>query len=502
MADDGMMSYFAKMGLDASDFLGGINKADSGVLQFYRDVSVSMAATMLVFDKVMQYGQQFIELADQASEFVSTIDKLSVTTGMSVTELQKWSNVARYADSDITSLATSINKMQMNLADQGEAGDKVRQMLDDMGVSYKNADGSLKSSSELFPAIIQGLQGLGSSADRVTAANAIFGRSYQSLAGYMLMSKDEMRKYFDDAKVMTEGQTDALRDYEQATKDLNASTGALANTAGSELAPSMTEISQTLNDLAGNEGVKSFFSWLNDAVTLVSRGIHIMASELLAYVQIQTGNVKGGEQTMADLGEWINQKSRDDKLKAAGFKTDGSGNAVQKSETSPGSDSSLSISSAADSKNLDQAKKDADKIEQERADAITAAYRERLDIEKEIGAQEKDLSKLTQYAAEDMQDAGRDVSSARSIYKSYTRRKSEMEDTITEKAAGLDTNAAVFAGINAGKPLSQVKGTDDYTATQAQKMSVSIGNLYLNGDKSLEKYLTKIQKEGGVPTRS
>jgi len=130
-------------------------------VSFYRDVSVSMAATMLIFDKVMQYGQKFIDLSNQAAEYVSTIDKLAVTTGMSTEELERWANVARYADSDINTLAASINKMQVNLASSGAAGDDARQMLDDMGVSYKNADGSLKSTAELFPDIIQGMKRAG-----------------------------------------------------------------------------------------------------------------------------------------------------------------------------------------------------------------------------------------------------------------------------------------------------------------------------------------------------
>jgi uncharacterized protein YoxC len=328
MSDDGLMSYFARIGLDTSEFLGGLQKADSGVLQFYRDVSVSMMATMVVFDKVMQYGQQFINLANQASEFISTLDKLSVTTGMSNEELQRFSNVARYADGDIGSLAMSINRMQMMLSDTGASGDEARKYLDAMNVSYKNTDGSLKSSAELFPNIIEGIRNLGSSAERVTAANAIFGRSYQSLSGYMDMSKEDMIKYFDTAKVLTEEQTQSLRDYETAIKDLNTSTTNLSNTAGAELAPSLTEVSQLLNDLAGNEGVIGFFEWLNGAITLVSRGLHIMGAEATAAYQYLAGDVSGAKETQRDLNDWIQKKFRDDVMKNAGYRTDSFGNVV------------------------------------------------------------------------------------------------------------------------------------------------------------------------------
>lgn len=345
-SDDGLMSYFARIGLDASEFLGGITKADSAVLQFYRDVSVSMMATMVVFDKVMQYGQQFINLANQASEFVSTLDKLSVTTGMSNEELQRFSNVARYADGDIGSLAMSINRMQMVLSDTGATGEEARKYLDAMGVSYKNTDGTLKSSAELFPAIIQGLKGLENSSDRVTVANAIFGRSYQSLAGYIDMGSDAMRDHYNEVTPLTKEQTQSLRDYEEATKDLAASQEKLANTAGSELAPAMTEISQLLNDLAGNEAIIGFFSWLNGALTLVARGLHIMGAEATAAYQLLTGDVSGAKDTQEELGKWVLQKSRDDVMKAAGYHTDGMGNVVLDEESAGGEGLKLSGPSA------------------------------------------------------------------------------------------------------------------------------------------------------------
>jgi len=427
MADDGLMSYFAKMGLDTSDFLNGISKADGGVLQFYRDVSVSMAATMMVFDKVMQYGQKFVDLANQASDFVETIDKLSVTTGMSNEELQRFNNVARYAESDISTLAMSVNKMQINLSDMGAAGEEARGYLDDMGISYKNADGSLKSSAELFPAIIQGMKGLESSADRVTVANAVFGRGYQNLAGYMNMSREDMEEYFNTAQVMTEEQTQSLRDYDEAMKDLNKSTDDLAKTAGAELAPSLLEISQTFNDLAGNEDVKSFFSWLNGAITLVSRGIHIMASELKAYIQLSTGDIKGATQTQADLNKWVGQKTRDDAMKAAGYKTDGYGNVLAE-EAKTAADTRLTDTSAEEErlKSLKTA-----------TDDLTKAKEDLFDAESKLADIDKN------YAREMSAHNPRDVAGARNL---IMRHQWDTEDQQSEIAKARGGVAAASVG--------------------------------------------------------
>ena len=238
MADDGIQAYFAKFGLDASEFLDGLNKSQSGILAFYRDVSVSLSATMFIFDKLMSYGQQFIQLANQAAEFVSVLDRLSVTTGMTNEELERFSNVARYADSDISSLAAMVNKLQINLRDQGEQGEKARKVLDAMHVSYKNADGSLRSSAEIFPEVIGGLGRLSSSADRVTASNILVGRGYQELSGYIALGKDGIEKYYNTANTLTEDQRGKLRNYENACKDLDSTLQKLNYTVGSKLAPS------------------------------------------------------------------------------------------------------------------------------------------------------------------------------------------------------------------------------------------------------------------------
>lgn len=321
MTSDGIQSYFAKIGLDTTEFTGGMQKSSSSILQFYRDVSVSIGATMFVFDKLMAYGQEFVDLANKASEFVSTIDKLSVTTGLSNDELQRWSNVAKYADSDISTLSYSLRKLQLNLNEVGSTGDTARSILDQMGVSYKNADGSLKSMNEIFPDVIEGIKNLSSSSDRNTAANALFGRSYQDLTGYMVMTKSEMEGYYESANTLTEEQQQKLRDYETATKDLNSTMSTLANTAGSDLAPAMQEWTDLLNnDLLQNGGaIDTFFKNLDGFLIAAARGFHILGAEAMTIAQTMKGDFTGAIQTQKDLGSWIQSESTQDALKASGY---------------------------------------------------------------------------------------------------------------------------------------------------------------------------------------
>ena len=456
VANDGILQYFAKIGLDAQDFLNGMSKAQGGVLSFYRDVSVSMAATMLIFDKVMQYGQKFIDLSNQAAEYVSTIDKLAVTTGMSTEELERWANVARYADSDINTLAASINKMQVNLASSGAAGDDARQMLDDMGVSYKNADGSLKSTAELFPDIIQGMKGLESSADRVTAANAIFGRGYQSLAGYMDMSKSEMEEYFSGAAVLTEEGKEELRDYEKAIKDLNASVGGLANTAGAELAPAFGEFAELLNDVSASEGTIEFFSWLNDALTLVARGFHILGSEAMAAWQLINGDVSGAKGTMDDLAKWVLAKSKDDAMKAYGWKTDGMGNAVV-DEAAPKADKHLSGAAVADPE------------EENRIKALKTATDNYTKSVEDLGKAYESLNDINKDYAREMSILNpRDVSAARQLTIRHNWAVEDQQDEIAKAQGIVDEASAPIDALTTRYDGTEIGMTVTVDTSQAE----------------------------------
>jgi hypothetical protein len=353
LADDGLQVYFAKFGLDASEFLGGLEKSSGGIVQFYRDVSVSLGATMFIFDKMMAYSQRFIALANAAMEVQSAIDKLTVTTGMSTTELYRWSNVARYADSDINSLAFMIRKLTVSIKDTGTAGDEARAMLDGMHVSLKNADGSARSMNDVFPDVIGGLKGIEDAGTRNTAAMTLFGRSFQELSGYMLMSKSEMQGYFDEGFAPTSEQQQKLRDYEQALKDLNTTTGKVATEGGIALSGSLREWTDLMNSAFTDDSpILSFFEMLDGFLTLAARGLHIMSAEATAAYKGMFLDFAGQKATLDELGDWVQKKTRDDKLRAAGFRTDGNGNAIAEKEKAGVSDFVLPSDTKSTKENL------------------------------------------------------------------------------------------------------------------------------------------------------
>ena len=334
-------SIWIKLGLDSSGLKTGLEQAKSGLLG-WRDQTNQSTGDMLRWGAAMgaavaptlAAAYAIKSLGDAAMQMQSQIDKLSVTTGMSSSELYKWSNVARYADSDISSLSVMLRKLSIGMAESGAAGDNVRGMLEGMHASIKNADGSYRSLSDVFPEVMEGLNGIGDAGTRNSVAIALFGRGYQEMAGYMLLSKEQLKGYFDSGWAPTEAQSQKLRDYEQATKDLNTTMTNLSLQGGAAFSGSLREWTSLLNDTFKDESfVMTFFDHLDNRLVQAARGLHIVGASLeIQFAQI-TGDYSGGTRKDQELKDWIAREQRIDSAKAAisglsGYSVDSNGNIV------------------------------------------------------------------------------------------------------------------------------------------------------------------------------
>jgi hypothetical protein len=103
----------------------------------------------------------------------------------------------------------------------------------------------------------------------------------------------------------------------------------------------------------------------------------------------------------------------------------------------------------------------------------------------------------------DLQNAGADVASARSIMQGYNKARLSSTKNYASAVYDVETAAGTFNEISSGKDLSTVAGTGQYDASQAQALAKSggitiTGDIYLNGDKSFENYLSQLRTSQGI----
>lgn len=211
---DGMMQYFAKIGLDASAFLNGINLADKGLLALYRDASVSLAATGMLFDRLSASVQKYGQMANQLRD-------LSYNTGIGTDRLQKMQYAAMLSGTEFSTVSGGLSKLTLSMDEAISGTDEYVQAFNTLGV---NPTG--KTPGQVFEETTAALMKMEDPVKRNAAANTIFGRSWKELLPYMetyLEKRGEIEKYnglnekelkdLQDAKVAWDGIANAVTIY-------------------------------------------------------------------------------------------------------------------------------------------------------------------------------------------------------------------------------------------------------------------------------------------------
>lgn len=165
------MNYMAKFSLDTSDLTKGITGA-----------AISFDAIMLAAREafaIMKEG--YDQTIGKAVEFGEAIDELSDITGDSKENIQRLRAAAVATGSDFDSAGVAMRLFSVRLGDAGSAGVELRQRLEDIGVSFTDVNGQMRSASDLFMEVNAKAGEMGDITQRNNLLNAAYGRSWVSI---------------------------------------------------------------------------------------------------------------------------------------------------------------------------------------------------------------------------------------------------------------------------------------------------------------------------------
>ncbi len=171
--NDGMMQYFAKLGLDASSFLSGIEKSQAGILAFYRSSTIAMAGVTAAVYAVYSAQQRLGTLADEISD-------LSTTTGMSVDKIQRLQYAALLSNDSFGTVAAGINYLTLQMQKAGDTTSEAAKAFQSLGV-----DISGQSPDQVFEDTTTALMSMEDETLRNSIAMSIYGRSWKEMLPFM-----------------------------------------------------------------------------------------------------------------------------------------------------------------------------------------------------------------------------------------------------------------------------------------------------------------------------
>jgi hypothetical protein len=206
-------------------------------------------------------GAAAVALVKNAIDGADAMSKLAQQTGTTVESLSALSYAAKLADVSNEELGAALVKLTKNMSDAANGTGEAVKGFDALGISVKNADGTLKSSDQVLTEIAEKFAGFKDGAEKTALAVNLFGKSGAQLIPLLnsgAAGLEEMKKEAEALGLVLS--TDMARSAEAFNDNLTRMGQAIAgvgNRAATELLPALNSISEAMVDLAKNEAFVS-----------------------------------------------------------------------------------------------------------------------------------------------------------------------------------------------------------------------------------------------------
>ena len=193
-------------------------------------------------------GAGLLKLGYSAIQSADDLNTLSKQTGISTDELQKMQYASDLVDVSLEDITGALRKMKAKM-------DPANESFAALGVSVVNADGSLRSATDVFYDSVKALSGISNETERDQIAMALFGKSADQLAGIIDDGGAALRKYGEEAEnlglIMSGDTLDALNKTNDTIDQLKAEMSGTMAQIGADVATVLAPALKTAEEFIG-----------------------------------------------------------------------------------------------------------------------------------------------------------------------------------------------------------------------------------------------------------
>lgn len=214
-----------------------------------------------------------------SSEYADNIMVEAQTIGMSTDALQEYYYMAELVDTDVSTITGSMTKLTKSMGSAAKGSKSASDSFKKLGVNIYNADGSMRSSNEVFTEIIGILGEMENDTERDAVAMDIFGKSAQALNPLIAAGADTIEAFRQEAHqmgyVLDEETLESLGAVDDAFQRLTVAGDAVKNQIGAALAPVIADIAEKFTAWAQsvdwNEVGQKISEFVTNAVDFISQ---------------------------------------------------------------------------------------------------------------------------------------------------------------------------------------------------------------------------------------
>lgn len=139
------------------------------------------------------------ELGTKSGQWADELLTTSAQTDVSVKTLQEWAYAARFVDTEVGDMTKGMSRVVAAMRSSTDAGKDYIEMSGGMRISMLDANGSLKSTEQIFYDSIDALGAMEDATLRDIAAQDLFGKSYQDMKPLIEAGSDALLRYAAEA---------------------------------------------------------------------------------------------------------------------------------------------------------------------------------------------------------------------------------------------------------------------------------------------------------------
>jgi hypothetical protein len=278
----------------------GLNKSLTDSQKKMAAFGVNVAA---VTAAVVQLGKVAARSVKEFSDYGSAIYDAGQKTGLSTDSIQEWKFIAEQTGTTLESVTGAVGMMTRGLETN-------KKMFADLGIELKNADGTFRSTTDIFNDTVSTLSGMTDETERDAAAFKLLGRSAQSLIPILNAGESGIKGMRDEARSLglildkeTISNADQLGDSMDALK---ASLTSAKNNMVNDMAPALIKIANGLKDLI-ERTVSSRKEW--EAFVRATKGQVTTQDELTLAIK---GTIAARAVLIEQAGEDVGAQTRAD----------------------------------------------------------------------------------------------------------------------------------------------------------------------------------------------
>lgn len=169
-------SLVVSLTAETAQFTAALDKASYTAEKNFKNIS-SFAKTAAGSIAALYGASSIVGFVKDQIDAADAAGKMAQKVGLSVEELSKLQYAAKLADVDTQQLQTGLVKLSKGMVEAANGTGQARNALSAMGISVKNTDGSLKSSSTVLGEVADKFATYGDSANKTALAVQLFGKS-------------------------------------------------------------------------------------------------------------------------------------------------------------------------------------------------------------------------------------------------------------------------------------------------------------------------------------